>query len=194
MAVTSHVVVWSGAGSRLSGFSRAARHAFYGGVSVGRHFAEHRGILEFGVVACSTWLFVQLPAHVGPANPTATAQMGSCIPVLSVSASILGSGLWLTVADRDVALTAPGASRVGTYPVVVYGESGMAARVAKDCATWMDVLEWKFDGCCGSAGAAANLRDIAKLRARRCVQFARLRHVSPPSLDRSPVFVGVAVA
>ena len=61
----------------------------------------------------------------------------------------MGSGLWLAVADRDVALAAPGSYRAKTYERAVNGESKPAPWVAGNCAAVLDLSEWKFGGCCG---------------------------------------------
>ena len=50
----------------------------------------------------------------------------------------------MAVAGRDVALTAPGASQVEENPMALNGESCMVPRAAKNCATLLDMLAWKF--------------------------------------------------
>ena len=53
--------------------------------------------------------FASCPIHAGEADHSAGKQMGLHIPVLSGLEFVLVLGLWLSVADQDVALTAPGA-------------------------------------------------------------------------------------
>ena len=64
--------------------------------------------------------FAEFPVHVGvvgdagDAGHTALQQWGLRMPVLSCLDLVLGSGLWIPVADRDVVSTAPGAPRKNT--------------------------------------------------------------------------------
>ena len=71
----------------------------------------------------------------------------------------------MMVAGRDVALTAPGASRADTYKMVINGESKTAPLVARNFAALLDLFEWKFGD----------------------------RSVSPSSTSRNPASVNMSV-
>ena len=64
----------------------------------------------------------ELPNHDGPVDQTAVQQMRLRLPDLSGLVSVIGSGLSLSVADRDIALAAPGASRPGPYDMMIDGK------------------------------------------------------------------------
>ena len=77
-------------------------------------------------------------------NQYADQHMGLRIPVLSGLDSLLGSGLWLSVADRDVVWTAPAAPRKETYKMAVGGDPKSAPRATRNSAAFLDLFEWMF--------------------------------------------------
>ena len=103
--------------------------------------------------------FAELLANVGSADPNASAQKGTRIPVLSDLDSVLYPELWLSVAGRGAALEAPGASPPETYTMVANSESQTAPRATEECAALSDLSDWQFDGRCGTSGAASSLRE-----------------------------------
>ena len=103
----------------------------------------------------------ELPVRAGPADPATGEQMGTRMPGLSGLGAALGSGLWFTAADRDVALLAPGPSRIEKYPMALKGDFRVVLRVTQNCATSLDLFDWEFGGCCGARGVSPNLRGSA---------------------------------
>ena len=101
---------------------------------------------------------------------------------LSVLDSVLGSGLWPTVAGRDIALTVPGASSTEIYFMVTTG---------KNCATSLDLFEWKFDGRCGVSEAMSHLRKRALRLSEQCASesgFRRYGSRFPSERPRASLF------
>ena len=78
---------------------------------------------------------------------------------------VLGSGLWLSVADEDVALTALGAPRGEKYVLPPGGELRGVPHAIANCATLANLFEWTFRDCCADDDASAHLK-------ARAVRFA----------------------
>ena len=69
--------------------------------------------------------FAALPPHAEAAHPHAGEQIRHRKPALKSFLSALDSGIWLAVADRDGARTAPGAPRGDEYEVVINGDEDL---------------------------------------------------------------------
>ena len=105
--------------------------------------------------------FAELPVSDGPVDHFACRQKGIRLPVLSGLDPLPSSARCLTVADRDVAMTGPGASSEETWPMMLNGKLESVPRVTRNYATLLDLSEGMFGDCCGAEHATAHLRASA---------------------------------
>ena len=101
------------------------------------------------------------------ADPYAGEQTGNRMTGRSGLDSVLVFGLRLSVAHRDVAETVLGVLNAEKYPMLVYREKWVP-RVTKNCATLLDLFEWKPQGYWGAPEVTANLRESALPFSEQC--------------------------